>query len=233
MGAKLNSLYEILEGVGAGEDRPFVTLTFAQSIDGSIAARQGMRTTLSGDDSLAMTHTLRTLHDAILVGIGTVLTDDPRLNARAVEGPDPQPIVADSHLRLPPDCRLMAAQQAPWLACLPDAEPDRRQRLLSKGARFIEVQSDPGRGIDLGILLTELRARGVRRLMVEGGARIIRSFLESDHVDLFVVTIAPRLLSGLWPYDVRTDDVALPRLDDPHWGQAGDDVVFWARPEYA
>ena len=232
MGAKLSSLYEILTRAEARDDRPFVTLTFAQSIDGSIAARRGVQTALSGDDSLAMTHTLRTLHDAILVGIGTVLADNPLLTARAVEGPDPQPIVADSHLRFPHDRQLLQTQQPPWIACLPAADSDHKRRLMSKGATLIEVQRGPG-GVDLGRLLTELRARGVHSLMVEGGARMIRSFLESDHVDLFVVTIAPQLLAGLWPYDIPTDQGALPRLDDPQWVRAGDDVVFWAHPAQA
>ncbi|MDX1601117.1 MAG: RibD family protein [Anaerolineales bacterium] len=232
MGAKLSSLYEMIEQVEGPEDRPFVTLTFAQSIDGSISARRGVRTALSGEASLTMTHTLRTLHDAILVGIGTVLVDNPLLTARAVAGPDPQPIVVDSQLRIPPECNLLKAAQPPWIACSPEVEPDLKESLVAKGATVIEIQRGPG-GIDLGRLLAELRARGVQSLMVEGGARIIRSFLESDHVDMFVVTIAPRLLAGLWPYDVPADNAALPRFDDPQWAQAGDDVVFWAHAAHA
>src|SRR5262249_3832268 len=81
--------------------RPFVTLSYAQSVDGSIAARPGQPLALSGAQSMTLTHQLRVAHDAILVGIGTVLADNPRLTVRLVEGKNPQPIVADSHLRFP------------------------------------------------------------------------------------------------------------------------------------
>ncbi|HEX9595492.1 MAG TPA: RibD family protein, partial [Anaerolineales bacterium] len=82
-------------------DRPTVTLSYAQSLDGSIALHRGEPLTLSGPESMAMTHRLRAAHDAILVGIGTVISDDPQLNVRLVEGRNPQVVVLDSRLRLP------------------------------------------------------------------------------------------------------------------------------------
>ena len=86
-------------------DRPRVTLTYAQSLDGSITARSGAPLSLSGAESLHYTHQLRAAHDAILVGIGTVLSDDPRLDVRLVTGPSPRPIVLDSELRCPVTAR--------------------------------------------------------------------------------------------------------------------------------
>ena len=86
--------------------RPFVTLTYAQSLDGSIARVPGKRLQLSGPEAQAMTHRLRAVNDAILVGIGTVLADNPRLTVRLAEGSDPQPVILDSKLRFPLDANL-------------------------------------------------------------------------------------------------------------------------------
>ena len=99
------------------DGRPFVTLAYAQSVDGSIARERGERYTLSGPDSLRLTHMLRSCHDAILVGVGTVLADDPELGVRMIEGRAPQPVVVDSQLRTPLSSRLLGrAGRRPWIA---------------------------------------------------------------------------------------------------------------------
>ncbi|MEZ4684476.1 MAG: GTP cyclohydrolase II, partial [Caldilineaceae bacterium] len=94
---------------------PFVTLSYAQSIDGSIAAADGRPLRISGDRAMQMTHMLRAAHDAILVGVGTVLADDPRLTVRLAPGNDPQPIILDSSLRTPLTARCLQNARAPWL----------------------------------------------------------------------------------------------------------------------
>ena len=110
MGDRLQSL-EALSARAAAHHRrtgrPFVTLTYAQSLDGSIAADPGQPLSLSGPQSLLLTHYLRAAHDAILVGIGTVLADNPLLNVRLVEGKNPQPVIVDSQLRFPLDANLL------------------------------------------------------------------------------------------------------------------------------
>lgn len=227
----LNPLYKRLSEAQAHSDRPFVTLTFAQSIDGSISAAPGEKTTLSGDASMRMTHTLRTLHDAILVGIGTVLADDPQLTVREVDGPDPQPIVVDTHLRTPPESKVLAADLKPWIACAPVTDPKRRSKLEALGAQIIPTPPNDGIGLNLGALAQALRSRGVERLMVEGGARIIHSFLQADLVDLIVITLVPRLMDGLRPYVGDGASMELPDLVDPHWAPAGHDMILWARPQ--
>lgn len=231
MGATVNSLYERITRAEAQEDRPFVTLTFAQSLDGSISARAGTKTTLSGEASLTMTHTLRSLHDGIMVGIGTVLADDPQLTVRGVDGSDPQPIIVDSQLRLPLDCRLLRSGRSPWIACSPSAGAKARARLQALGAKLLTVRQRSVNRLDLDQLFAELRAQGVRRLMVEGGARIIHSTLQRGLVDLLVITMTPRLLSGLRPYYGFSEQPSFPELRQPRWSPAGDDMIFWATVE--
>lgn len=205
--------------------RPFVTLSWAQTLDGSIAATRGERLRISGPESMAMTHGLRSLHDAILVGINTVLADDPRLSVRLVEGPSPRPIVLDSALRLPLSSRLVAeAPLKPWVFYAAGSDPGdeeagglagleaRRRALESAGCACLEAGS--GGRVGLGPALTALTARGVRSLMVEGGGLVLRSFVEAGFVDRYVITIAPVLAHGYNPFSL-TVDAPPPRVAGP------------------
>ncbi len=226
----LSALYSHLSEALPHSDRPHLTLTFAQALDGSISVKPGVKTTLSGDASLTMTHKLRTLHDGILVGIGTVLADDPQLTARGSEGSDPQAIIVDSRLRTPPDCTLVTGDLKPWIACAPDVDPERKSQLQSLGVEIMHIPQNNVERLDLAALARALRERGVDRLMVEGGARIIHSFLQSDLVDLVVITLAPRMMNGVRPYDAGPESRGFPELTKPRWAPAGDDMVLWARP---
>src|SRR5512133_2370683 len=102
----MSPLEELLSDAGR-EGRPLVTLSYAQSLDGSLAAQRGTPLALSGPQSMELTHRLRAAQDAILVGIGTVLSDNPRLTVRLVEGSQPQPVILDSHLRFPLNANLL------------------------------------------------------------------------------------------------------------------------------
>ena len=176
--------------------RPYVTLSYAQSLDGSIADRPGRPLSLSGSQSLAMTHTLRAAHDAILVGIGTVLADNPRLNVRLVPGRDPQPVIVDSRLRFPAYSNLLRNCRTPWIAASNGADPQRQRDLEEMGAKVLVLPSQNG-WVDLTSLLERLGELGMNSLMVEGGAQIITSFLSFRLVDQVVLTIAPMLVGGL------------------------------------
>jgi GTP cyclohydrolase II len=207
-------------------DRPLVMLSYAQSLDGSIAARRGERLVLSGPESKALTHRLRAANDTILVGIGTVLADDPRLTARLAEGANPQPIVVDSSLRFPPDARLLDhPTHKPWIATSEHADPARASALEEADAVVLRLPEGADGRVDLGALLDQLGQRGVASLMVEGGAAIITSFLAGRLADQLVLTIAPRLVGGLNALDQPLAN-GLDLHDTLYW-QAGADMIVW------
>jgi len=177
--------------------RPLVTLSYAQSLDGCITLLPGQPLVLSGAESLIITHQLRAAHQAILVGIGTILADDPRLNVRLAKGRSPQPVVLDSYLHFPEKARLLSNPQPPWIATTRHASAKRRAALEAAGARLLEIPEDRHNRVRLPALLERLTGLGINSLMVEGGAQVITSFLAERLVDLIVLTIAPRFLSGL------------------------------------
>jgi len=187
---------EEVEGRRANTGRTFVTLSYAQSIDGSIAVDPNRRLRLSGTDSLRLTHRLRAAHDGILVGINTVLSDDPMLDVRFAEGDNPQPVVVDSRLRMPVGTHLIGNGRRTWVATTDFAENEAQRKLESQGATVIRLPALANGWVDLGALGRELCARRIKRLLVEGGARVITSFLRARLVDYVVVTISPRFVGG-------------------------------------
>ncbi len=184
-------------GPGAMVRRPSVTLSYAQSLDGSLAAAPGQPLALSGPEATMFTHQLRAAHDAILVGIGTVLADNPRLTVRLVPGPDPEPIVLDSRLRFPLDANLLHPPRAPWIATTDRADPERQTALAAAGARVLRFPAAADGRVPLPALLEALADAGVKRLMVEGGSAVITSFLSARLVDRIALTLAPRLIGGV------------------------------------
>jgi len=212
--------------------RPWVTLTYAQSLDGSLATPGGARLTLSGPDSLRLTHRLRAWHDCILVGIGTVLNDDPSLTVRLVAGTSPRPIVLDSQLRLPASARLLKMGARPLILTGEQASLERAQRLRAAGAEVASIPARASGGLDLVHVLSTLHQLGLRRLMVEGGSRVLHSILGQRLGDCLVVTVAPQLVAGTPALAAPPPDGrAWPALIDPRWSQAGQDAILWARLE--
>lgn len=209
---------------------PFVTLSYAQSLDGCLTTDQGTAFPISAPASLTMTHALRAVHSAILVGIETVLADNPALTVRLVSGDNPQPVIVDSLLRMPPDARLLHGRA--WIATTPEgARSSRRKRLEEAGARILILPADSEGRVDLAALLTQLGAEGIGSLMVEGGARVLTSFLENGLADYAVITIAPVFLGG---YQViqpaRAGDefgAVMPRLQNVQQVRLAPDIALW------
>ncbi len=224
------------------EKRPFVTLSYAQSLDGSITLARGQPLRLSGPESLRLTHRLRAAHQGILVGVGTVLADDPQLSVRHAKGQDPQPIVLDSQLSFPITARLLNGTARPiWIMTTESAPRDRQEALERAGARVTRLAADAAGYVDLQMALEYLSEAGIKSLMVEGGARVITSFLRAGFVDRLVITIAPLMVGGLQAVEeliqLRTDEAgtastlrgsSFPRLSNVTYEQLGRDLVVWA-----
>lgn len=183
------------------EGRPLVTLKLATSLDGRIATRTGESRWITGPVARAWGHGLRASNDAILVGIGTALADDPELTCRLPGMADRSPvrIVLDSRLRLPLTGRLVrTADRTPlWIVTRPDAaEPARMAAFADCGVELIPVEPGPEGEISLPQTLRALAARGITRVLAEGGARLAASLLRDGLADRLEWFRAGLLLGG-------------------------------------
>jgi len=203
--------------------KPLVLISYASSLDGSIAARQGSLLTISSDESLKAVHILRSRCDAILVGIGTVLSDNPRLSVRKIAGINPVPVIIDTGLRTPPDSRIFNENRNPVIFCGRERDNNRKMALISSGAYVIETDMT-GYGLSLPEILHILYDKGIRSLMVEGGAKIIRSFINTALWDMMAVTVAPLLIGGYKIIDENTLNKPL-RFNNPTWINSGPDQI--------
>lgn len=173
------------------QGRPWVTLKLAVSRDGCIAGPGNVPVAISGPQARARAHMLRATHDAILVGVGTALSDDPELTCRlpGMAERSPVRVVLDSRLRLPRDCRLLRTVDAApvWLVTGEAPERSRAAALESAGARLLRVESDGEGHVAVRAALEALAGQGITRLLVEGGAAVAGALLAADLVDEAVI----------------------------------------------
>jgi diaminohydroxyphosphoribosylaminopyrimidine deaminase/5-amino-6-(5-phosphoribosylamino)uracil reductase len=174
--------------------RPFVTLKYAMSLDGKIACASGHSQWISGPQSRAIVHEERALHQAVMVGIGTALADDPLLTVRDLPGArQPVRIVVDSLARLPANARILNSAGGPvWVAVGPRAPAARIATLRARGAR-VEVLPE---GLDLGVLMKRLLSEGIRSVLAEGGGELAASLLRAKLLTRLLVFVAPMLIGG-------------------------------------
>lgn len=179
-------------------DRPTVTVSYAQTLDGRLATSGGSSRWISCPESLRFAHTLRSEHDAVMVGAGTACNDDPRLTVRHVPGEDPLRVVVDGSLRTPLTAAVLAdgAAKGTVLAVTDRAPAAQCRNAASLGATVLRMPAREGGRVDLGALLSDLYTLGVRSVMVEGGAALITSFLRDRLVDRLAVCIAPKVLGS-------------------------------------
>jgi 3,4-dihydroxy 2-butanone 4-phosphate synthase/GTP cyclohydrolase II len=218
----------LLGEVRAAPTRPYVVVKYAQTLDGRIATSTGDARWISGEEERRTSHALRAACDAVLVGIGTVLSDDPQLTVRMVPGASPIRVVLDPALRIPDDARVLANDAATVVLATGASSAERRARLRRRGTSVRLVPAGPY-GVDLGAALEALLRHGTRSVLVEGGARVITSFLSLGLADRLVVAIAPRVL-GTGTEAVRdlgiTEVASSIRIEHRTVHVAGDDVLI-------
>ncbi|MCL5808812.1 MAG: bifunctional diaminohydroxyphosphoribosylaminopyrimidine deaminase/5-amino-6-(5-phosphoribosylamino)uracil reductase RibD [Deltaproteobacteria bacterium] len=213
---------------------PFVTIKFAQTLDGRIATTTGHSRWISSPPSLRFAHRLRSLHDAILVGSGTVLNDNPELTCRLIHGRNPLRIVVDSQLRSSPEARIFneARGTQTIMATTYRAPAEKRRLFETKGVEVLETGEDQAGHVDLRELLTALGRREISSLLVEGGAAVITSLLKGNLADRLIVILAPKIvgegINTVGDLGIRQMGNAL-RLSFRRIIRRGDDLILDAR----
>ena len=181
---------------------------------------------------MRLTHQLRSLHDGILVGIGTILSDDPQLTVRQWTGANPQPVVLDSQLRTPPSAKICHhPDKKCWLMTVSS-----ERKMLGEQVDILTVDSCTrnAQRVSLEDAMRLLRERGIKSLMVEGGATVITAFLRARLADSLVLTVAPRLVGGYKAVgDIQTEGYKNQLIIDPlHSAASGKDHILWGDLQY-
>ena len=176
---------------------PFVTLKIAQTLDGKIATASGESKWITGEEAREEGRRLRDINDAILVGINTVLKDNPSLTTRVPGGRDPIRVIVDSRLRMPLNAKVLI-QKSPAktiIATLSNVPESKIKKLQDIGAEVLTIKSAHGR-VDLQDLVKKLGKKDIMSVLIEGGAEVNASALKSNIVDKIVMFIAPTIMTG-------------------------------------
>jgi diaminohydroxyphosphoribosylaminopyrimidine deaminase/5-amino-6-(5-phosphoribosylamino)uracil reductase len=216
--------------------RPHVLWKVASTLDGKTATRTGASKWITCRQARALVHELRQQLDAIMIGVGTILADDPLLTARP-EGQEPthvrQPlrIIADSRLRIPFHARCISPHTPgrTIVATTEDAPPAKAEQLRQRGVDVWVAPAREGR-VDVAALLRDLAQLEITSLLLEGGSTLAGAFFDLQLIDTCLVFVAPVLFGGAGASTVLgglgvADPSCAPRLDDPHWQQVGPDLL--------
>ncbi|HEX9861465.1 MAG TPA: bifunctional diaminohydroxyphosphoribosylaminopyrimidine deaminase/5-amino-6-(5-phosphoribosylamino)uracil reductase RibD [Nitrospirota bacterium] len=180
---------------------PYVTLKVAQTLDGKIATASGESKWITGPEARKLGHRLRNQSDAIMIGVGTVLKDDPSLTTRIEDMPetrDPHRVILDSHLRVPLDAKALnlASRAKTYIATTLSASTGRMKEIKAKKAEILIIDADENGRVSIPALMEELAKLGMTNILLEGGARINAAVLRAGMVDKAMFFIAPKILGG-------------------------------------
>lgn len=217
---------------------PFLTLKSALTLDGKTATLSGDSRWITNDKSRRYVHRLRAMVDAVMVGAGTLLADDPELTVRHVKGKNPLRIIVDSSLRIPHQARVLGDDLARGtIIATTSDDRDRIASLETRGAQVIRCASDKGR-VDLRDLMERLGARGIQSILLEGGSELAGAALRQGLIDKFILFYAPLFLGGadgiglFGGASVERMERAF-RLETARVRRFGGDIMIEAYPEEA
>lgn len=219
---------------------PFVLMKTAMTVDGKIATRTGDSRWVTGDAARKYVHNMRNWYDAILVGVNTVLADNPALTCRIPKGGrDPVRIILDSRARTPADFQILTQESdAETYVAVTDKAPFERIKILSNGkAKILRIISDNNGRVDLTDLLEKLGQMEITSLLVEGGAEVSAAFIENRLVDKVITFIAPKIIGGIGaptPVGGRGNELMEQAvgLTRTRFGRMGKDLFIEGYPEY-
>jgi diaminohydroxyphosphoribosylaminopyrimidine deaminase/5-amino-6-(5-phosphoribosylamino)uracil reductase len=212
--------------------RPWVTVKAAVSMDGRMALQNGQSAWISCLESRKRVHLMRAESDAIMVGVGTVLCDDPRLTARDVDGCSPVKVIVDKDLKTPEEAKVLEGGKCVFFTG-PSPDEGKVEALARKGAKIIKQQTEGDAYFPMKDVLRELCALGVNQLMVEGGSKLIGSLIKSGSVDEYSLFIAPKILgfgigiSDRISFSHMDDTISMKRV---RVRKIGDDIWFEGIP---
>lgn len=218
-------------------NRPFVTLKYAMTLDGKIATYTGHSKWISGENSRLQVHQLRDEMDAILVGIGTVLKDNPFLTTRLPDrqGKNPVRVILDSRLQIPLDTNVLNDEAKTIIVTTTEADPKKIVELEKNNVTLIYCSKNE-QGICLEEMLDQLYKFGITDILVEGGGEVNASFIRAGLVNKFIIYIAPKLLGGrrsISPVageDLETMDLAA-KVEFDSFERIGEDLCIIAYPK--
>jgi diaminohydroxyphosphoribosylaminopyrimidine deaminase / 5-amino-6-(5-phosphoribosylamino)uracil reductase len=213
---------------------PSVTIKYAQTLDGRIATATGESQWISSTASLKFTHQLRASHDAILVGAGTVIKDDPELTVRLVRGNNPLRIIVDSELKISRQAKIFQkiSGAKTLIATIKTADDPQFRNLAGLGAEIVTMDADEKGDVDLKILFKMLGGRNISSILIEGGAKIITSVLKNNLANRLVTIVAPKIIgSGIeavGDLNIRNLEAAK-KLSIQKVSRRGDDIIIDSR----
>jgi riboflavin-specific deaminase-like protein len=208
---------------------PFITIKYAQSLDGRIATSQGESRWISSEQSRKFAHHLRARHDAIMVGIGTVMADNPLLTVRWTKGKNPLRICLDSNLRIPLNAKVLQGAGKTIIATLDAHDTKKVEAIQGQGKEVLRVEKGADGRVQLRSLLKALAEKGISSILVEGGREVITALLREGLANRMVVITAPLILGkgidGIGDLGITDIGKAI-RPSSWKVKRVGEDIVF-------